>query len=167
VLALCAELLRQGGLAKDTEQGEAMATACLSSGRAAERFASMVRAQGGPADLLDRPGHYLADAPVVRAVTAREDGYVAHVDTQAVGNIVVRLGGGRRRAEDAIDPSVGFSDLKMPGERVGRGEPLARVHAADATGAESAASALAEAYRLAAEPPTATPVVHRRIEGEA
>ena len=39
------------------------------------------------------------------------------------------LGGGRQKANDAIDFAVGISDLKKVGEAVGSDEVLMRVHA--------------------------------------
>src|SRR5918995_1413513 len=51
-LALAASLLEQGGLAED---GRAPAQKALESGAAAERFAAMVAALGGPADFVERP----------------------------------------------------------------------------------------------------------------
>jgi thymidine phosphorylase len=48
VLALCAELLRLGGLAGDEGGARALAQAALDSGRAAEKFARMVSRPGRP-----------------------------------------------------------------------------------------------------------------------
>jgi len=46
-----------------------------------------------------------------------------------LGPASVLLGGGRRRADDAIDFAVGFSQIKKIGERVESREPLMFVHA--------------------------------------
>ncbi|HEX5618946.1 MAG TPA: thymidine phosphorylase, partial [Solirubrobacteraceae bacterium] len=61
-IALAAALLEQAGLQDD---GRAAAERALESGAAAERFAAMVGALGGPGDILEAPG--LATAPVTRA----------------------------------------------------------------------------------------------------
>jgi pyrimidine nucleoside phosphorylase-like protein len=58
---------------------------------------------------------------------------VTAVDVRAVGLAVIELAGGRARASDAIDPSVGFTDLAPIGVEVGPQAPLARVHARSAT----------------------------------
>jgi thymidine phosphorylase len=50
------------------------------------------------------------------------------VDTFGLGEVVVSIGGGRRAKEDAIDPSVGLETMRRIGDRVERGEPLARLH---------------------------------------
>ena len=154
-LALASEVLRLVG------QGDEGLASLLDSGAAAEVFGRMVAAQGGPADLLDRPDLHLAPAPVIRPVPTLE-GRVAQIDVTALGHAVVALGGGRVRASEAIDPRVGLSMLAKLGDEVGPGRPLALIHAADDTAAEVAVAAVAAAYRLGegAEP---GPLVRDRI----
>ena len=91
---------------------------------------------------------------------------VTAIDVRAVGLAVVELGGGRARASDAIDPSVGFTELAPLGAEVGPDAPLARVHARSADDAEAAAQRLRAAYRLGdAAPERADPVVARIAAG--
>lgn len=164
-LGLSAELLKLGGLAASISEGRSMVSDTLASGRAAEKFASMVFAQGGPADLLERAADYLPDAPIVRPVVAQSEGYVSAVNTTAVGNVVVSLGGGRQRAEDVINPAVGITALLTAGDKVERGSPLALVHSADEEGWQLATKALIESYVINDEPPVSGPVIHARVEG--
>jgi thymidine phosphorylase len=140
-VALSRELLALGGLADaDPEQ-------TLRSGTAAERFAAMVAALGGPADLLEAPDRRLAHAPVIVDAAPAEDGIVQRVDVRAVGLAIIDLGGGRRREDDAIDHAVGLTEVAAPGERVGAGgRPLAVVHARDDAAADRAADALRAAF---------------------
>ena len=136
-LALSAELLSLGGI-----EGSDPARA-LDSGAAAERFAAMVAALGGPADLLERPDDHLPKAPVTVEAFPDEAGVLSAVDVRAVGVAIIGLGGGRARETDAIDHAVGLTEIAAPGERVGPGErPLARVHAADEATAARASAAL-------------------------
>ena len=147
-VALAAEMLVLGGLAPDAAAAAARAEAAVASGAAAERFARMAAALGGPADLLERPGAHLPRSPVVRDVHPERAGTVAGVATRAVGLAVIGLGGGRTRPGDGIDPAVGFTGLARPGDAVGPDRPLGRVHARSAAGADAAAAALRAAYRL-------------------
>jgi thymidine phosphorylase len=163
VLALCAELLQLGAMAGGQEQGRRLAQAALDSGRAAEKFACMVRGQGGPADLLERPEAYLRKAAVCRPLFAKGTGYVTAIDTRAVGMVVVELGGGRQRAEDRIDPAVGLSGLSRLGQPVEAEQPLAVIHAASEDDWEQAAATLRRAVRLGPAPPPPTPLVHDHI----
>jgi thymidine phosphorylase len=162
-LALAASLLVQGGLAPDEEGARQQAEAALESGEAAERFAQMVAALGGPADLVERPAKHLERAPVRRAAKPERPGVVAGMDCRAVGLVVTGLGGNRRREDDVIDPAVGLSEVAAVGEVVDAERPLAIVHARDDASAEAAERALREAITVAEEAPPAAPVVAGRI----
>ena len=137
-LALCAEMLVLGGLAADAAAARVKLQAALDSGAAAERFARMVAALGGPKDLLEKPADYLAAAPVVRPVPAPRGGRVTGMRTRDIGLVIVELGGGRRLPGDALDMRVGFDRFIQVGDIVAAGEPIAFVHAADEAAAERA-----------------------------
>jgi thymidine phosphorylase len=156
-LALGAEMLVAGGLAPGRDSATQRLEAALTSGRAAEIFARMVAALGGPGDLIDAPAKYLPEAPVQRSV--RQIGTVAGIATRSIGLAVIGLGGGRTRPQDAIDPRVGFTELAGPGES---GELLGIVHAADEASADRAEAALRAAYRLG-EAPAERPAIIERI----
>ncbi len=148
VLALAAEMLRSGNLAADEETAIAAARRALESGVAAERFQTMVSILGGPSSFLDRPEDHLPQAPIVRPVAAKRAGTVNAIDTRAVGVSVIALGGGRTRAADPIDYSVGLTELAPVGGEVGGETPLAVVHARDETSFEKAADMIREAYMI-------------------
>ncbi|HSC04691.1 MAG TPA: thymidine phosphorylase [Solirubrobacteraceae bacterium] len=152
-LALCAEVLVLGGLQPDLAQARAAAEQALSSGAAAERFAAMVSALGGPADLVDVPSRHLPDAPVVQPIEPSQPGTVSSVDVRAVGIAIVNLGGGRAREDDVVDHCVGLTEVAALGERVEPGgRPLALLHARDDESARRAADAVRAAYELG-DPP--------------
>ncbi|MDH7807034.1 MULTISPECIES: thymidine phosphorylase [unclassified Rhizobium] len=149
VLAFAAEMLVQAGSAATLDEGEALAEAALSSGRAMEVFAKMVAALGGPADFVDHPSRYLPSAPVILPVSAERSGWLASCATRDLGMVVVELGGGRRMPSDKIDPSVGISDILPLGTKVEKGEPIASVHAASKEEAELAVKRIAACYGVA------------------
>jgi thymidine phosphorylase len=148
-LALSAELLTLGGVYAELADARAAAQHALDSGAAAERFGAMVAELGGPSQLVDSPDRFLAPAPVVVPVWAREAGTVTAIDVRAIGIAIVTLGGGRARETDRVDHSVGLTEVSALGERVGPGErPLAMLHARDHDAALAAADALRAAYTL-------------------
>jgi thymidine phosphorylase len=155
-LALAAELLVIGGAMEEKAAVAAVARA-LDSGEAAERFARMVVALGGPGDLLERPERHLPEAPVRQAVHLGRTGIVAAIDARALGLAVVGLGGGRRRATDMIDPSVGLAEVRGIGEEVGPDAPFAIVHAASDGDASAAAELLRNAVDVAETAPAHVP----------
>ncbi|WP_413725514.1 thymidine phosphorylase [Sodalis sp. RH16] len=162
-MALCSEMLVSAGLAVSDEVARARLQRVLDNGEAAERFGRMVAAQGGPADFISRYDSYLPAATLSKPVPAPRGGYICAMDTRQLGMAVVALGGGRRRAGDAIDYSVGLTDMVRLGDVVEAGQPLAVIHAASEAGWIQAAQAVQAAIAIAPEPPAALPVVYRRI----
>ncbi len=153
-LELGAEVLVLAQLDADVEAARKRLAAALYHGHAAEHFARMVAARGGPRDVLAQAA--LPLAPVQRAVPAPGSGYVAAIDTRALGLAVVELGGGRRRGGDGIDPRVGLAQCRPLGTAVHSGDALAIVHAADDAAADAAVAAVLAAYHVsikAVEPP--------------
>ena len=155
-LALSAEALRLAGL----NAGGLAET--LDSGAAAEIFGRMVAAQGGPADLMDRPDAYLGTAPVLRTVCG-PPGLVAAIDVTALGHAVVALGGGRVRAGDRIDPRVGLTGLARLGAPSGTDAPLAVIHAASEDAADRAEAAIRRALTIGTDPVAPGPLIRERI----
>jgi thymidine phosphorylase len=162
--ALSARLLVLGGVIDDRAAAEQAVDRALAGGEAAERFARMVVALGGPPDLVERPQAHLEDAPVVTPVVADRDGFVGAIDARALGLVVVALGGGRRRESDPVDPAVGLSDVVPLGTEVGPGgRPIAVVHARDKQAAAEAAAAVRRAVAVADAPPEPAPPITEEL----
>jgi pyrimidine-nucleoside phosphorylase len=156
-VALGAEMLVLGGVARDTADGRRRLAASLDDGTALERMRRCVAAQGGDPRAVDDYG--LMPQPRRREdVCARAGGYVTAIDAEAVGVAAMRLGAGRLKKEDAVDPAVGIALLKKCGDPVVPGEPLATLLMND-VGPEPAAALLAAAYRIGPTPPPARPLV--------
>ncbi|MEO0485734.1 MAG: thymidine phosphorylase [Pseudomonadota bacterium] len=162
-LALGAELLVLAGVADTEAEANLRLARALDSGKAAEAFAQMVAAQGGPVGFVDRPGDYLAAAHVRVVVAAPQAGFVTAWDGTALGQAVVALGGGRRVETDHIDPSVGLSEIAPIGTELEAGAPLGFVHAASDAAAQAAIDAVTAAVSLSAARPTPPDLIHGRL----
>ena len=157
-LALAAEMIASTGAissaegASDASSPEARRRAvdALASGRAAETFARMVSALGGPADIVENMGAHLPVAPVTLEVAAPRAATLSNVDARAIGVAVVALGGGRTDPAGAVDPAVGLTRLAPRHARLERGDRVAIVHARDRPSAEKARDAVLDAYGLGA-----------------
>jgi thymidine phosphorylase len=159
---LCATLLLTCGAETDEATARRKLRDTLTSGAAADRFGRMVAALGGPADFTDRWRDHLPQAPVIVDVPAGTSGHVAAIDGRAVGMAVVRMGGGRLKGGDPIDPAVGLTNVARLGAKVAKGDPLFRLHARDAASAKAARTAILGAITIG-EAPAARPLVHERI----
>jgi thymidine phosphorylase len=153
-LALCAVVAEMTGIAPSVAAGRTLADEALDSGRATERFATMVSALGGPADFVENMDRHLPSAPIVRDIYAQGQGRVAAIDTKGVGMAVVALGGGRTMPTDSIDHAVGFDRLAGLGAIIDGSTPIARIHARDEASAADAERRLKSAYRLGDTAPT-------------
>jgi thymidine phosphorylase len=165
VIALSAEMLVAGGIESDREVAKQKCDEAITSGKAAEIFGRMTAALGGPADIVENYDRYLPRAPVIRPVHA--EGIVSAVDTFAVGNAIIELGGGRRTVGEKLDLSVGFTDVASIGTRLDADRPLAVIHAATETDARAAEGNLLAACRLSSEAPETRSVICGILEGGA
>ena len=164
---LSAELLLLGGLAASAEESRQKVRDSLDSGRAAEKFAAMVTAQGGPTNLLEHPELFLPAAAIARPVFPARAGYVSAIDARAMGMVVIALGGGRQRVEDPIDPSVGISQISGVGARVDTNTPLAFIHASTEDDWDRAAQLLSDAYTIGGDAVEVRPAIYAQVEGKS
>ena len=162
-MALAGEMLALGGLSPTVPAGRARAEAVLADGRAAEVFGRMVAALGGPADFVEHAGRYLPGAPVIRPCTAERSGHVVGMNAREVGIAVVALGGGRSHADDAIDTSVGLTEMIDVGAAVRAGNPLCIVHAATDAAADEAIALVRQAIRIGDTAPANKPIIMDRV----
>jgi thymidine phosphorylase len=162
-MALCAEMLLRGKLARTAKSAREKLQAALDSGAAAEKFEQMVVALGGPKKFLADPWRHMDRAPFEVAVAPERAGTVTGVDTRAIGMVVVALGGGRTRPQDPVDHAVGLTRLAGLGDDVGPDRPLAVVHARTKAQVAEATKLLRAAYRLGGKPAKSQPPVLDRI----
>jgi pyrimidine-nucleoside phosphorylase len=149
-LLLAGRMLQLGRIVEDVVEGAALAQEAIKSGRALERFTSIVAAQGGRLD-MEAAAYGLPRAPCVRTLEAPTDGYVADVDARVVGEAVREMGGGRFRIEDSIDPAAGVVLHVKRGDRVSAGDPLLEIHAAGEDAARIAGRALSTAIFISGD----------------
>ena len=165
-LRLVAEMLLVGGIESDRDAAKQRADEAVGSGRAAEVFAKMVAALGGPLDFVENYDQYLPAAAVVKAVYAEQEGILTNVDGRKFGNAIIELGGGRRNVDDALDLSVGFVDVAPIGTKIDGSRPLAVVHAANDETAALASQMLREACVLEESAPPDRAVIYKTLEAD-
>ena len=160
-IALGVEMLVLAG-EKDRAKAKKRLDDALKSGKAAEAFQKIIEAQGGDPKVVDDPA-LLPQAEEVEVYYARAAGTVLRVEPRAIGRAVVEMGGGRRKVEDAVNPTVGFVITARPGQPVHTSEPLASIFAKDAAGIQLGRKALDEAIVIGAGKANALPLVQARV----
>ena len=158
---LGAEMLVMGGVAKDLDEGRAKITTSLTDGSAREKFAEIITAQHGDRRVLDDRS-LLPTAPSQTVWVAPRSGRLVRVDSEAVGKASMVLGGGRARAEDAVDHRVGLEIHARLGDRIEAGQPLITLHHAD-KGLDAATKLLQAAYVISDADVTPAPLFQTRI----
>ncbi len=165
VIEVAVDMIRLAGVAPDMAAAKSLAEARLADGSAAERFARMIAIMGGPADFMERPAHYLPRAAVIAPCYAAAEGYVAAMVAKDVGLALIALGGGRKKPDDPIDLTVGFTDFCQIGDWVGAGRPLCTIHARNEAEWEDAARRVRAAVAVTSTAPAPPgPIVIDRIE---
>ena len=155
-----------GGVENTPALGKANAEKLIRSGEALKVFRKMVVLQGGDERVIDDPS-LLPRSKHIKEVLSLTSGFVAEINSQAVGIASVILGGGRAKKEDAVDPSVGIVVHRKLGEAVAAGEPLCTIHYNSEAQADEAAALLQKSFRIAeVRPPKANSLVRQVIGGE-
>lgn len=161
-LALGAELMVLAGMDTAPEVAAVKLRDALQSGAATKAFDAMIAALGGPEEFSGDWRRLLPEANVIREIPAPSSGKLAALDGHEIGMAVVRMGGGRMKQSDRIDPSVGFSDIVELGMDVTKRQPLARLHAASERAAQAAERAFLSAVTIG-ETADAPPLMHERV----
>jgi pyrimidine-nucleoside phosphorylase len=157
------QMLLLGGLAADAESAREKLEAGLASGAALAKFREIVVAQGGDARMVDDPSR-LPAARWQEPLVCPAGGFVRDVDARVVARACLRLGAGRARAEDPIDPAVGVARLVKVGERVAPGGLLAMIHANDETALAAARALLSRAIVVGETPGTPLKLIDEVID---
>ncbi len=160
-VSLGAELLVSAGLASTLSAARLQLEKALHTGKALEIFAKMVAALGGPKDFIERPETHMKTAAIIKPIFADDEGVVTKIATRDLGLAVIELGGGRRRADDKIDHSVGLSQLLGVNFVADMNTPLCFIHARDEEAFARAASLVKSAYRMGEHAAEMSPVIER------
>lgn len=136
---------------EDAQTAQRRIAASLDDGSALQKLRQMIAAQGGDVRYIDHPS-LLPQAAERHTVYARQNGYIAAIDTEQVGLAAMLLGAGRKTYQDTIDPAAGLLLEKKTGDAVQQGDPLFTLlhNGADAAHAEQM---LLAACRFSPTPP--------------
>lgn len=162
-VSLGAEILKAQKIYNNISQATNELERNLNSGAALKKFSEMISLMGGPINFGQDFNRYLPEATAVIEVFAPQAGYLAQWDGQSLGNIVVKLGGGRLVETDQVDHAVGFSEIASIGTKLSKGSPILKIHAARIDHAEEAKRQVLAAFKLSDSAPKETELVLKRI----
>ena len=164
-LELGSRMLVACGVASDVEDGKARMLHALESGAGLAKLKEMITAQGGDGRVCDELA-YLPHAAYKISVPALASGYVAKMDTTAIGYCAQSLGAGRQKKTDVIDPAVGLvMDVRL-GDHVKAGDSLATLYLNKRELASRAIERMQQAIALTPEKPALPPLVYAAVSRE-
>ena len=157
-LRLAGWMIHLGGRTETSEQGYWAAAGALADGTALKLFLEMVKAQGGDLAVFDdlKASHKPGATHVLKAW---KSGYVAAMDTMELGWAVQRLGAGREKAGEPVDPHAGIEFHARCGVRVENGQPFATLYATNETMLAEPVERIKKAITFSDEPPEEVPLV--------
>jgi pyrimidine-nucleoside phosphorylase len=161
-LELAERMLVAAGVAADRSDAATKCRRAIESGHAVERFRSLIARQGGDPRIVDDYG-LMPGAPGEHIIKAGASGFVAELDAGLIGRAVVRLGGGRDRVEDTIDPGVGITIAAAVGQPVQNGDAIMKIAYRDESRLAAAVSLLGSAVRIGDHPPARSPLVLEEV----
>ena len=150
-LCLSAYMLIGAQKARDYEEAYCQCKTAIESGKALDKMAEFVAAQGGNKNYIYDTS-LLPKAKYVVPVYMNREGYISECKTSEVGMVSLILGGGRTTKESEIDLAVGIDIRKHLGEYVSKDEVFAYIHADNEEIIEEAKTRLINAYKLLDEP---------------
>jgi thymidine phosphorylase len=129
----------------------------LHDGTAMDRFRRLIAAQGGDLSVPLPVGKYS------ETVTAARSGTMGDIDAMAVGLAVWRLGAGRSRPGELVQPGAGITIHRRPGSPVAAGEPLFTLYTDTPERFERAMGELDPGFTITDTPPVRRPLIIDRI----
>ena len=125
----------------------------IEKGIVADKMKEWIKAQGGDENVVDFPEEILNISSKTLDFKATKSGYISKIDTEKVGLASMSLGAGRKTKEDSIDLSVGIKILKKLGDKVEKGDTIAKLYISDKSDVDKTFSLLSSAYLIHPEIP--------------
>ena len=122
----------------------------IRDGSALDKMAEFVKAQGGDPDAVYNTDK-LKVSDTITEVCTDSDGYVQSIQSEFIGKASMILGGGRAAKDDVIDLSVGVVLSKKIGDKVNKGDVIARIYCDNADKTKEAETMIKDAYTFSQE----------------
>jgi pyrimidine-nucleoside phosphorylase len=165
-LVLAGWMIHLGDQAATPQEGYARAEAALNDGSGLRKFLTMVEAQRGDTSVFDNPQTFHKPG-ATEIVPAWESGYIAEMDTTALGWAVQRTGAGREHAGEPVDPHAGIVFHARRGAHIEPGQPLATVYATTTEMLREPIEILCQAIRFSRAAPAPVPLIGRIFTRES
>ena len=165
-LILAGWMIYLGGQADSPEAGFLRADAAMADGSGLTVLMEMIEAQGGDISVFENMAAFHKPG-ATQIVEAWETGYIASMDTTTLGWAVQRLGAGREKAGEPVDPHAGIHFHARRGTYIEKGQPLATLYATREQMLAEPEALLRKAIAFSENAPEAVPLVGRIFTRES
>ena len=165
-LILAGWMIHLGWKAATPEMGYALADAALADGSALAVFFKMIEAHGGDIAAFDDPAKF-HNPGATQVLEAWQTGFVSEMDTTKIGWAVQRLGAGREKAGEPVDPHAGIVFHARRGAHIEKGQPFATVYATNPDLVAEPIEILKQAILFSQNPPAPVDLVGRIFTRES
>ena len=155
-------MLEQAKLVKNREEGHKLLEESISSGKAFDKFVSLVKAQGGDVSYILHPEKFEVSKNIIE-VRSETSGYIKKINALEIGEAAMRLGAGRATLTDVIDMSAGIVLTKKVGDYVNAGDVICTVYT-NKDDYNNVINDIKNAYVYVQDEVKTHPVVHEIVE---
>ena len=160
---LAAEMLFLAGKGNNLSECEEKIKNAIIGGEALKTFALSVRTLGGDESYVFNP-EKLKISEKTYEIKAEKDGYIVRSDAEGYGTAALILGAGRNKKDDNIDKGAGIVLLKKTGDKVKKGDIVARMYSSDENKFGEAVGKFNESTEIGLNPPSDRETVLKRID---
>ncbi len=162
-IAIGSEMLVMGGIAKDSDEAAEMLKRSIENSKGLYKFAELISLQGGNPAVIDN--YSLFPQRICKsAVISERDGYISEIDALCIGRAAAATGAGRQKKDAAIDYGAGIMLKKRAGDRVTKGEILARIFAESSEMCAEAEQIIKSGITISDQKPDKKPLIYKVIK---
>jgi pyrimidine-nucleoside phosphorylase len=149
--------------ATTVEEGIELCKEMVRNGKAFSKFLQLAKRQGGDISFVEHPEKY-PRSKFDEKIYADNNGFVQSIDAMELGLTSILLGAGRTKVVDVIDPKAGILLSKKIGDKVHRGDELARIFTDKQDAVNTASRRIGKAFSFTASPPKTQPLIISRVD---
>ena len=156
---ISAELLEMAGI----KDAESKVEEVISNGKALEKLADMVKAQGGDERFIYDTSLF-EKAEFTCKVQAEKDGFISRMNAEMVGIASAKSGAGREKKGDSIDFAAGIKLFKKTGDKVSAGEVIAEIYSSSESKLKDAEKTFLSAIEYSETEPQKRQLILGKVE---
>lgn len=128
-VTLTAEILMIARITNNESEARLMVEKAINDGSGLNKLRQMIEYQGGNSQVINDYNLLNISSNIIELKYEEENiGYVESIDALKIGEAAMLLGAGRLTKEDTIDYSVGIVVKKKIGDKIIKGETIAKVY---------------------------------------